>query len=180
MYSRTRVRLPPPPPFDSRAQRAKSIGALSEVTKQPSRRALVGKVTLPPLAHGEPSGKARNSFACKILIGRFESRARERTVSRVFHVYVLRCSDDSLYVGHTADLAARMAAHRRGEGGRYTAIRRPLTLAYTEDWKSRSHAAERERQIKAWTKAKKEALLQADYKGLHTLARRKKYRHRQT
>src|SRR5689334_11584759 len=51
-------------------------------------------------------------------------------------VYVVRCSDDSLYVGITDDLEERIAKHNAGKGAKYTRARRPVELAF--EWKTRS------------------------------------------
>ena len=74
-------------------------------------------------------------------------------------VYILRCSDDTLYVGHTYDITFRERTHNEGRGGRYTALRRPVSLVYSEPHNSIEEAIARERQLKGWTRAKKEALL---------------------
>jgi predicted GIY-YIG superfamily endonuclease len=74
-------------------------------------------------------------------------------------VYILRCSDDTLYVGHTYDLTLREKTHNEGRGGRYTALRRPVRLVYSEPHNSTEKIIARERQLKRWTRAKKEALL---------------------
>ena len=87
-----------------------------------------------------------------------------------FWVYILTCSDGSYYVGHTDNLEVRVAAHQDGTLGGYTATRRPVTLAYTEAFDSRDDAFHRERQIKKWTRAKKEALIRQDWHELQRLA----------
>jgi putative endonuclease len=73
--------------------------------------------------------------------------------------YILRCAGDYLYVGATEDLQERLAKHNEGTGSARTASRRPLTLAYAEEQPTLEHAYRRERQIKGWTRAKKEALI---------------------
>ena len=88
-----------------------------------------------------------------------------------FYVYILRCADDSYYVGHTDDLEKRLAAHQRGEIPGYTCVRRPVQLVFTEEFSSREDAFERERQIKGWSRRKKEALIEQDWKGLRNLAK---------
>jgi len=99
---------------------------------------------------------------------------------RPFYLYILRCGDGSLYIGHTDDLETRMGQHSTGELGGYTARRHPLTLVYTCEFATRLEALERERQIKGWTRAKKEALIRGDWERLRQLARRRgpKDRHR--
>jgi predicted GIY-YIG superfamily endonuclease len=78
-------------------------------------------------------------------------------------VYVLRCADRSLYVGHTTDLEGRIDRHRAGLASRFTASRLPITLAYSEVHATIESALERKRQLKRWTRAKKEALIAGDF-----------------
>jgi len=80
----------------------------------------------------------------------------------VVWVYILRCADDSLYVGLTSDLANREAYHNEGRGSRYTAARRPVQVIYSECHDTIEQARARERQLKRWTRAKKEALIAGD------------------
>ena len=77
----------------------------------------------------------------------------------VRYVYLLRCSDGSLYVGRTTDLSQREQKHNDGHGAAYTAARRPVRIVYAEEHTSELSAARRERRIKGWTSAKKEALI---------------------
>ena len=77
-------------------------------------------------------------------------------------MYILRCADGSLYVGETEDIQARFAKHNEGSASRFTACRRPVTLMYTEHYTTADAARVRERQIKGWTRAKKEALVAGD------------------
>jgi len=88
-----------------------------------------------------------------------------------FFVYVLRCADGSFYVGHTDNLEKRLEAHNQGVVPGYTATRRPVHLVYCEDFPSRADAFARERQIKGWSRRKKEALIQGDWERLKELAR---------
>ena len=50
----------------------------------------------------------------------------------MFWVYILRCADGTLYVGHTTDILRREQAHNEGRGGRHTASRRTVRMVYTE------------------------------------------------
>jgi predicted GIY-YIG superfamily endonuclease len=86
-------------------------------------------------------------------------------------VYILKCSDDSFYVGHTEDLEKRISLHNSGRGAAYTAVRRPVVLVYHEVTDEKSVAMRREKQIKGWSKAKKEALIRRDIELLKNLAR---------
>ncbi|NIA31959.1 MAG: GIY-YIG nuclease family protein [Actinobacteria bacterium] len=80
-----------------------------------------------------------------------------------FYVYIVRCSDTTLYTGMTRDIEKRLQMHN-GEmagGARYTRSRRPVHLAYFEVHSSQSAAMRREREIKKLSKKKKEALVQS-------------------
>ena len=86
--------------------------------------------------------------------------------------YILLCSDDSYYVGHTEDIEARLALHNAGKGAVHTAHRRPVTLVYIEPYPSKAQAIAREKQIKKWSRAKKRAIINGDLVRLHNLAER--------
>jgi predicted GIY-YIG superfamily endonuclease len=88
-------------------------------------------------------------------------------------VYILRCADGSLYVGHTSDLETRERTHNEGRGGSFTAKRRPVTLLYSESLPSLAAARAREAQLKRWSALKKEALIRGDLARLHRLSRRR-------
>ncbi len=80
-----------------------------------------------------------------------------------FFVYLLRCSDGSLYVGHTDELEQRVAKHQLGEIEGYTQSRRPVVMVWCQETASRLEALSSERQIKGWARAKKEALIAGDW-----------------
>jgi predicted GIY-YIG superfamily endonuclease len=93
--------------------------------------------------------------------------------SKDFFVYILRCSDDSLYVGHTCNVVDRVKVHNDGCGALWTACRRPVVLVYSEPHPSEEQSIARERQIKRWTHAKKLALINRDRAKLESLAKRR-------
>jgi len=95
-----------------------------------------------------------------------------RLPGMAFHLYILRCIDGSYYVGHTEDLAVRFAMHQSGEFGGYTSKRRPVELAYACEFATRDDAFRCERQVKGWSRAKKEALMRGDWLALSRLATR--------
>ena len=80
-----------------------------------------------------------------------------------FWVYILRCADGTYYTGHTDDLERRVAQHESGEIPGYTHERRPVELMWAQDFPSRIEALERERQVKDWSRKKKEALFGNDW-----------------
>jgi putative endonuclease len=76
-------------------------------------------------------------------------------------VYLLRCSDGSLYTGWTVDLERRLARHRAGTASRYTGSRRPVELELALPMPDRSAARREEARIKRLPRAAKLALLSA-------------------
>ena len=89
-----------------------------------------------------------------------------------FYVYLLKCSDGSYYTGHTDNLEQRIHQHHQGAFLQcYTFKRRPLELVYSAEFASRYEALSRERQIKGWSRAKKEALIAGDWNEVSRLAK---------
>jgi tRNA/rRNA methyltransferase len=85
---------------------------------------------------------------------------------------MLRCADDSFYIGHTDNLEQRIGQHQLGAIEGYTQKRRPVTLIWSQDFPTRAEAIEAERQIKGWTRAKKQALANGDWEAVRDLARK--------
>ena len=91
------------------------------------------------------------------------------------YLYILRCSDRSYYTGSTrADLEQRVARHDAGAFGGYTATRRPVTLVFSQWFDRITDAIAAERQLKGWSRAKKEALIRGDFEQLPALSRRRR------
>jgi putative endonuclease len=87
-------------------------------------------------------------------------------------VYILRCSDGSYYCGTARQgLELRLAEHNAGTFGGYTSTRRPVVLVYSEWFPRITDAIAAERQIKGWSRAKKEALIRGDFGALVKLAK---------
>ena len=76
-------------------------------------------------------------------------------------VYILRCTDGSLYTGITNDLNRRLEQHNAGTASRYTRGRMPVTLEYQEEQPNQSLALKREIAVKALSRKAKEALVQS-------------------
>ena len=74
-------------------------------------------------------------------------------------VYLLRCSDGTLYAGATADLDRRLRQHQAGRAARYTRARLPVALVWSERARDRSAALRREAALKQLTRAEKLALV---------------------
>ncbi|MGD0319904.1 MAG: GIY-YIG nuclease family protein [Nitrososphaerales archaeon] len=73
-----------------------------------------------------------------------------------FHfVYVLQCSDGTLYTGYTTDVDRRLRQHNAGKGAKYTRSRAPVRLAFKERFRRRSDALRREFQIKRMSRSSK-------------------------
>ena len=89
-------------------------------------------------------------------------------------VYILRCADGSYYVGSArGTLEHRIAEHKAGIYGGYTAERRPVRLVFAQEFDRITDAVAAERQIKGWSRAKKEALIAGDMARLKALSRRR-------
>jgi putative endonuclease len=89
-----------------------------------------------------------------------------------FWVYILRCNDGSYYTGHTDNLDNRVAQHHAGTiMSCYTLKKRPLKLVFSQDFPTREEALVSERQIKGWSRKKKEAMIQGDWHEVSRLAK---------
>lgn len=86
-------------------------------------------------------------------------------------LYILRCAGGSYYTGSTNNLDLRLAQHRAGEGSVYTRCRLPVELVSAQEFPSEHEAFLRERQVKGWSRAKKEALIRGDFEALVDLSR---------
>jgi putative endonuclease len=90
-------------------------------------------------------------------------------------VYMLRCADGSYYVGSATgnDLTKRMAEHETGAYRGYTFSRRPVELVWSQHFQQITDAIAAERQIKGWSRAKKEALIVGNWDQVQFLAQRR-------
>jgi putative endonuclease len=90
----------------------------------------------------------------------------------MFWMYMLRCSDDSFYVGHTDNINLRIAQHEQGSiPSCHTYWRRPVELVFVQDFGTREEALAMERRVKGWSRAKKAALCQRNWKEISRLAK---------
>ena len=88
-----------------------------------------------------------------------------------FWVYILRCADGSYYTGHTENIEKRFQEHQSGAiRGCYTFNRRPLELQFVQEFPTRTEALASERQIKGWSRKKKDALIRGDWVEISRLA----------
>jgi len=81
-----------------------------------------------------------------------------------YYVYIVKCSDESFYTGVTSDVARRLAEHNEGiDPYSYTHSRRPVELFYLATFTDPNQAIAFEKQLKGWSRAKKEALGRSDW-----------------
>ena len=80
-------------------------------------------------------------------------------MERKWFVYILNCADGTLYTGITNDLDRRIKAHNAGTASKYTRVRRPVSIAYSEEVETKGDALRRELQIKRLTRSEKMAIV---------------------
>ena len=95
---------------------------------------------------------------------------------KIYFVYILKCNDNSYYIGHTESLEKRLREHNnKTYDDGYTALRLPVKLVFKQEFLTRYEAFVVERQIKKWTRKKKEALINGNFSLLPKLARKQFY-----
>ena len=93
---------------------------------------------------------------------------------KLSYIYILKCRDNSYYTGVTSNLEQRFFRHESGFfPDCYTFKRRPLELVFYAEFTDITIAIEKEKQIKKWSRLKKEALINGDYDSLPNLAKKK-------
>ncbi len=105
---------------------------------------------------------------------RAEPKSKEaghRRIPCMHYVYVLKCSDGSYYIGSTTDLERRLAEHQTGFFEGYTTARLPVELVWSSEFPTEHDAFLCERQIKGWSRAKKEALIRGDFDAIHAIVK---------
>jgi len=91
-----------------------------------------------------------------------------------YFVYIVKCSDKSYYTGVTSKLERRISEHNSGKIIGYTSNRLPVRLVYSSRFLDVNDAIRAEKQIKGWSRAKKEALIQGNFELLVKLSNSKK------
>lgn len=88
------------------------------------------------------------------------------------YTYLLKCADNTLYCGWTNHLDQRVKAHNEGKGAKYTKARRPVILAYYEEFPTKKEAMQREAAIKKLSRKDKLKLVEDNLKesGAHNCA----------
>ena len=105
---------------------------------------------------------------------RVERYARSRTTNMTWHVYIALLQDGRFYVGMThLSPSQRARDHSAGKGGPYTESNPIVRVLWSEAHSSSLFARKREQQLKKWTHAKKEALINGDWSKLKSLSRSK-------
>jgi putative endonuclease len=86
---------------------------------------------------------------------------------KTYYVYILKCNDDSYYVGVTDNIERRLSEHNEGYNKKaYTYRRRPVKLAFVSEFSEPGVAIEAEKQIKGWSRRKKIALINSNWRDL--------------
>ncbi|TYO62780.1 GIY-YIG nuclease family protein [Bradyrhizobium hipponense] len=90
-------------------------------------------------------------------------------------VYMLKCADGSFYIGSATgeDVSKRVDEHNAGAYQGYTYSRRPVVLVWSEYFDRITDGIAAERQLKGWSRAKKEALIRSDWKAVSYFSQRR-------
>jgi putative endonuclease len=88
----------------------------------------------------------------------------------MWYLYITKNQNGAFYTGVTTNVERRLTEHLEGKGGHYTSQNRPQRLLYTEKFRTRVEAEARERQIKRWSKKKKQALIEGNAEELRRLS----------
>lgn len=83
-----------------------------------------------------------------------------------FFVYILKCSDNSYYTGHTDDIEKRISEHRLGKIKSYTQDRLPIEVVFIQEFGTRAEALEAERKLKSWSRFKKEIVINQGWEAM--------------
>jgi putative endonuclease len=86
-------------------------------------------------------------------------------------IYILRCCDDSYYCGSTSNLEQRINEHIFHKYSGYTSARLPIELVFSQEFSDINDTIMAERQIKGWSRKKKEALIKGNFELLHELSK---------
>ncbi|WP_298880008.1 GIY-YIG nuclease family protein [uncultured Polaribacter sp.] len=93
---------------------------------------------------------------------------------KIYYVYILKCNDNSYYTGFTSNLEKRLIEHQQGKHPEsYTFKKRPLTLVFYCEFTNAEMGISTEKQIKKWSRVKKEALINNNFDALPNLAKKK-------
>ncbi len=90
-----------------------------------------------------------------------------------YYVYILKCADDSYYIGHSDNLESRLVAHQQKLLPCYTNTRLPVQLVFVQEFATRDEAFAGERKLKGWSRKKKEALINERHELLRIYSKKK-------
>ena len=94
---------------------------------------------------------------------------------KIYYVYIIKCSDNSYYVGVTNNLQKRINEHNDGiDSMSYTFSRRPVELVFNQEFLDVNDAIIFEKKLKGWSRAKKEALINNRFEDLPLLSKNRK------
>jgi|GEM_PF-689607 len=96
-------------------------------------------------------------------------RSRTKVEGQKYKLYILKINIYRLYIGITDNVERRISEHKQSKGAKFTKHSESIELVYTEECDSLQTAMKREKQIKGWTRAKKEALIAGDLDRLKRL-----------
>ena len=91
-------------------------------------------------------------------------------------MYILRCNDQTFYVGSTRDLHTRLSMHSEGKGAAYTRRRLPVTLVYAAEFENVADAFAMEKRVQGWSHAKRQALIDGDWDEIKRLSKKPRRR----
>lgn len=95
-------------------------------------------------------------------------------LTALYSVYILRNDKNHLYVGCSSDTESRVSRHNAGNGAEFTRRNKDFKLVYKEDYLTNLEARRREDQLKGWSRAKKEALINGNLELLKGLSKKRK------
>lgn len=92
-----------------------------------------------------------------------------------FFVYILKCNDNSYYIGQTDDLEKRISEYKSGDNpaiGKYVLDRLPVELVFYEQFETRIEAIQAERKLKGWSRIKKDTLIKGGWQAVKGIWRK--------
>ena len=111
-----------------------------------------------------------------VHVSKDKTNRKDKKSSRMkkYHVYIIQCSDGSYYTGISNDIERRLREHNEGKDSKsFTFNRRPVRLKFSTSFTNSIDAIRFEKQVKGWSRAKKEALINGEFKELIALAKKK-------
>ena len=127
------------------------------------------------LRHSKHSAQGKTGGGSAMLRhSKHSERGYNLNYMKQYFVYILLCADNSYYTGITNDIERRLREHQSGTDQKsYTYKRRPLKLVFHEMFKEVDQAIAFEKQVKGWSRAKKEAIINRTWEQLPDLAKRR-------